>query len=329
MAVKPRAKFRTLRPYAIDKSLWDEIESLIKKRFKIHLYYPLLRAIKEPIRSIENAKDSALVKALKAGTITYSRGKFRGKFSAEISRELKSIFASWDVETKAYHLPKSALPDTIRTAIEVGDERHKLSIQRIEQELKKNLPVKITKSIDSSNIFASQLWKVDKDISDTLKGITVAPKLTKPERDQIAREWSGNMDKWIQNFSKKEIRSLRQKVKKSILAGNRYEALVDTIKESYGVTSNKAKFLARQESNLLLAKFAEAKYKTAGIEEYIWDCVAGSAAHPVRPSHKKLQGRTFRFDDPPVTTGPGEPERRNNPGEDFNCRCRARPKVKF
>ncbi len=330
MAAKPaRTKYRSLRPFSIDKSLWDKIEGLIKRQFRKLLYRPLLKALGEPLRSIENARDSALVKALKEGTITYSRGKFRGKFTAEISRELQNLFATWNSKTRAFHLSRKALPDNIKNAIAIGEERFQLSIDRMEKELKKNLPAKIAKSIDSSNIFATQLWKVDKDIYSTLKEITVSPMLSKSEREKISREWSNNMDKWIKDFSKEEIRSLRRKVKKSVLAGNRYESLIDTIKNSYGVTSNKAKFLARQESNLLLAKFAEAKYKASGIDEYEWQCVAGSPAHPVRPSHKKLNGKIFRFDEPPITTGPGEAERRNNPGEDFNCRCRARPIVRF
>jgi SPP1 gp7 family putative phage head morphogenesis protein len=99
------------------------------------------------------------------------------------------------------------------------------------------------------------------------------------------------------------------------------------IRESFGVTEKKAKFLARQETGLLMAKFKESRYTESGIHQYKWRCSAGSAKHPVRPSHKVLDGRVFRWDTPPITTAPDEPQRRNNPGEDFNCRCVAIPIV--
>lgn len=121
---------------------------------------------------------------------------------------------------------------------------------------------------------------------------------------------------------------LRKQVMAAAFRGNRYDALVKTIQRSYGVTVSKAKFLAHQETNLLMAKFKETRYTDAGIVEYRWRCVTGSKLHPVRPSHKALDGKIFRFDDPPITTPPSEAPRRNNPGEDYGCRCTAVPVVR-
>jgi SPP1 gp7 family putative phage head morphogenesis protein len=95
------------------------------------------------------------------------------------------------------------------------------------------------------------------------------------------------------------------------------------------VSANKAKFLARQETSLMTTKLKETRYREAGVNEYKWKTVAGSKLHPVRPSHKILEGRIFRWDDPPITTPPGEAVRRNNPGQDYNCRCFAQPIVRF
>lgn len=42
-----------------------------------------------------------------------------------------------------------------------------------------------------------------------------------------------------------------------------------------------------------------------------------------RPDHRKLNGKTFRWDDPPVVNGrTGE---RGHPGMDKHCRCWAEP----
>jgi SPP1 gp7 family putative phage head morphogenesis protein len=190
------------------------------------------------------------------------------------------------------------------------------------------LPEEITASVRVTDIFDAALLKVDKAFRGSVKDVAIAPTLSDVARRRIALEWQSNLERWIKDFADEEVEKLRQGIKENAFRGNRFESSVETIKRSFGVTERKAKFLARQETGLLMAKFKEARYTESGIHEYTWRCVAGSAAHPVRPSHKALDGKVFRFDTPPITTAPDEPTRRNNPGEDFNCRCHAVPRVK-
>jgi SPP1 gp7 family putative phage head morphogenesis protein len=158
------------------------------------------------------------------------------------------------------------------------------------------------------------------------KNILVMPRLTDSEREKIADEYTLNLTRYIQTFTEKEIVNLREKIEKNVMSGSRYESIIQSIKRSYGVSQNKAKFLARQETNLMMSSFKAARYQSAGVEEYIWTTVVGSKNHPVRPMHKALDGKIFRFDSPPITSQDGQ---RNNPGEDFGCRCTARPIVRF
>ena len=58
---------------------------------------------------------------------------------------------------------------------------------------------------------------------------------------------------------------------------------IGAIQKSYGVTANKAKFLARQETKLLTTTLKEVRYVDAGVTKYKWKSVTGTAAHPVRP----------------------------------------------
>jgi len=153
--------------------------------------------------------------------------------------------------------------------------------------------------------------------------------LTAQERAKIAGDWANNMDLYIQKFTEEQIKKLRKDIQQQVFKGNRRETMVKKIQDSYKVTANKAKFLARQETSLLMAKFKESRYTSAGVTHYKWRCVAGSKLHPVRPSHKRLDGKTFTWQDPPITTEADEPVRRNNPGQDYNCRCTAIPIVRF
>lgn len=329
-------KVKVLRPIKDDPYLFEKIEKRIKAVFRERLYFPLLRELQIKKEKVVNSK-KGLVEAMKEGRVTYSQGSFRGSFNSSISKELRSIGAIWDSKTSSFKIPLSKIPNDILFAISSSEVFFKEKITKIVRRLAHILPAEISDHVKTADIFDQTLWKADKDFKETLKGITVAPELTDDQRAKIAGEWQNNMNLWIKDFTEKEIVDLRTKIQDSILSGNRYESLVQTIKSSYGVTSRKAKFLARQETNLLLAKFKESRYTDAGVNEYIWGCVhmpkdkSPSQHTPgnVRYSHGVLEGKIFRWNNPPVTTAPGEPERRNNPGQDYNCRCFARPVVRF
>jgi SPP1 gp7 family putative phage head morphogenesis protein len=326
--MKLTAKGHELPPITIHLSEFEGLEKAIKDAFKEVLYKPIIKALGVSPSKLSNSKDdSALTAAIKAGRIFYQEGYFHGKYNSKISKELKAIGAKWDKRKKAFFLP-TKIPAKIQLAISFSEHEFQKSMEKVFIHFQQNLPEEISAKVHSEKFFDSALWKVNREIDNTLKSLAVFPKLPDEARKKIALEWRDNMDLWIKDFAVKEITSLRDTVSEHIAKGGRYEQLVRDIRESYGVTERKAKFLARQETNLLMSKFKEVRYQDAGVEEYVWYCVAGSPKHPVRPSHKVLQGKVFRWDDPPVTTMPGEPERRNNPGEDYNCRCYARPLVK-
>lgn len=321
-------KIVEIRPVKESTADYEAIEERIKEAFKKLLYYPLLEELERSRSVLTNASD-VLTEALQAGTITYSRGTFSGKFDSRISKELRKLGAKWDRSELTYKLTLADIPRDVREAISVSQIRFKEKLKRIDDRLARILPEEIAGSIKSADLFSSTLWKVDRAVGDSLKSITVAPKLTAEQRKRIADEWQGNLDLWIKDFTKEEIEKLRKSMRESTFAGNRYEAAIKTVQRSFQVTANKAKFLARQETNLLIAKFKETRYADSGVTEYKWGCVAGSKNHPVRPSHKILEGKIFSWDNPPVTTAPDEPVRKNNPGQDYNCRCFAKPIVRF
>jgi SPP1 gp7 family putative phage head morphogenesis protein len=326
---RARKKQVELKPVMVDPKAIAEIARRLKRAFVRELYAPLFKIMNEPIRSAENAKLTALTKALWSGRLSYSRGTFQGKLSADISRELKSIGATWDESKGAFVLPRSKAPDEIKYVSSRANELLKEKQRKIDTVLSQNIPAKIANMFDAEGIFAKELRKVDTDIRKSVKRITVTPKLSKDQEERISQNWRNNMDLYIKKFSKKEIRELRGEVMKSVFAGARREEISDAIRKSYGVSERKAKFLAHQETRLLLAEYKESKYERAGVTKYRWSCVAGSPAHPVRPSHKVLDRKIFEYKNPPITTAKGQPARRNNPGQDYNCRCHDIPIVEI
>lgn len=95
------------------------------------------------------------------------------------------------------------------------------------------------------------------------------------------------------------------------------KSLAQKIQEIGDVSAKRAKFIARDQTSKLVSAMNRERNLALGIEEYRWST---SKDERVRPSHAKLEGKKFRWDDPPAV---------GNPGEDFNCRCVPIPLLKF
>lgn len=304
---------------------FDRLEVELRELFRKEIYLPLLKELNLKPATVQNALDD-LVKAISSGRITFYRGNFKGRFSATTSRELKKLGATWDRKQGQWKVPLSQLPVDVRTAIGASSSRFDQMAHAIDQKLQKMLPGEIADKLKTERFFDATIFKTNKKIEDQLRGITVAPQLTDNARARIAREYTENLKLYVKKFTEEETLKLREQVRKSAFAGNRYENLVEMLQKSYAVSINKAKFLARQETSLLMSKFKESRYRDAGSQQYRWRCVVGSPKHPVRPYHKRLDGTLQDWSSPPIIDEQGH---RKHPGEDYNCRCVARPILKF
>lgn len=319
-----------LKPIRETSQEYDEIEKKIKDLFKREIYIPLIKEFSDNAKSLKNSKED-LNRALQSGRLTYSKGKFSGKLNATLTKELKALGAKWDKSEQCFSLPYPQLPIDLRGAISLSTASFNKKLEMVDRKLASVVPEELASKLKISKLFDQTLWKMDSQFQRSVGNITVAPKLTDQAAKRIAEDWQSNMEIWIKDFSVKEIENLRGDIRKSFFAGNRYESAIETIQKSYGVTARKAKFLARQETALLMTTFKEERYQDAGINEYKWRAVAGTPLHPVRPMHKELsdrskKGEIFRFDNPPVDDPNGS---RHNPGQNYNCRCVAVPVVRF
>ena len=304
---------------------YDKLEEVIAELFKQQIYLPLVAQLPSEEKILTNSVKK-LADAIKTGRLVFYRGEFKGKLSASLTRELKALGATWDRRQGVFKISLSNLPDDIKEAISVSQTRFEKVVAKIEKQLAEMVPEEIAEKLQATGIFDQTIWKIDSEIKKSLKGFVISPELSKADRVKIAREYNNNMKLYIKDWTEKEIKELRSRVAVNFDSGVRYEGLIKTIQESYDVSRRKAKFLARQETSLLMTKFKETRYLDAGVDEYKWVCVAGSTNHPVRPMHKRLDGKVFKWNNPPITDENGS---RNNPGQDFNCRCVARPIVRF
>lgn len=322
---------------------YEELEVAISRFFREVIYAPLVREIVAPGFVLENSRKprpvdfaatvrgrlsdmEVLKKALESGQVRFYRGSFTGSFSSKLSRALRSIGAEWDKKQGRFLIPHSELPQSIRPVIAASQSRFDRTVEKITERLSSVAPEVIAQHLDLSKYFDRTILKTNADISKTLSPFIIEPQLSATGRQRIAEEYSNTLHLPIQTFLRKETLELRDRILERSFAGYRYESLIGEIEKSYGVSQRKAKFLARQETNLLMAKFTQVRYQAVGSEEYIWGCVEGSAAHPVRHYHLLNKGKTFRWDRGAPINAKGE---RKNPKQDYNCRCFARPIIRF
>lgn len=323
-----KPKTAVLKPVDFPPELIERIDKYLAKFFKVNIYQPLMREVKN-YGTLKNSLPSndPLLRALQSGQVSYYRGYFTGKFNASVSKKLRSLGATWSSKNNgSYRLLSSKLPDDVKRAVMTAESSWLKQNDLFNRKLDKIAVSGIVDKIDLTALIAKSLYKLDADIEESFRGLVVAPKLSEENVKDIAENYTNNMKYYVQKFTDTEIEKLRTMTKENVFSGQRYEGLAKEIEKSYGVSQSKALFLAKQETHLLMAKFKESRYNEAGVDEYIWQTVIGSPNHPVRPMHQRLNGMTFSFKNPPIVNKKGD---RKNPGEDYNCRCKARPVVRF
>ena len=310
----------TLQPVPLKDSYWVSVKKNIDRIFYDLIYRQLRDGLKLEIE-IRNQETSAIVSAILSGKIYYSQGSFKGKFSSRISKEMDEMGAKFSRSQKAFVIPKDSIDPNVLGAMAVKDAR--------DQDLNdRALEILTAINVDAIGVnpFQKEIEKIMTDFDRRLKQTfrkgkkekkipTVGFKLTEDQKETLSKDWGENLTLYVKNFSNEEILSLREKVMENTSQGLRAENLEKIIMQSYGVSRRKAKFLARQETSLLVSKYRETNYTSLGLTRYVW---MTSHDERVRESHKVLNGKIFFFGEPPVINSNGD---RRGPGEDYGCRC--------
>jgi len=272
-------------------------------------------------KKIMNSK-AGLIAALKAGRVQYQDGFFVGEFNANVSRDLRSLGAK--KFEKGFKISLSELPQDVRGA--VADSANRMN--RIKKELEQYLN-EVDKKIEEQKKFGFSfmpgLDRVFLSLDEQFKKstadfITIDPEMTEGIARRLSEDYFDSVDYEITGWSQKKTASLRAKLEPMIFGGVRADTLAKTIQFEAGSAARRARFIARQETSLLVSKYREERYKEVGLNEYEWST---SNDERVRKSHKELNGKIFSWDKPPITNS--DTGEQNNPGEDYNCRCVAIP----
>lgn len=137
---------------------------------------------------------------------------------------------------------------------------------------------------------------------------------------KLLTQWVDENVSLIKTIPQESLDKMRNIVLEGFAKGDTTTNIVKQLQKTYGVDRRHAQLLARDQIAKLNGELTRQQQQDAGVREYTWSTSGDSR---VREGHARLNGKRFRWDDPPVVdpkTG-----RRAHPGEDYQCRCVALP----
>lgn len=330
----------TIDPIAYPKTWQRELARVIFEAYK-EIFRPLLEAIQNEESKKLNARESSEIeKALARGDLVYRNGWFVGKSSAKLSKEFKSLGATF--KDRRWFLPSSSQTSSLQKLI----KSQKSSIDRLSKEFdsafsKMSKTVKNTIDVMPVLEFGKKVAdKTSKEfISKVNEAISVQPKIRKEGLKEIIQDYTetrklpismdeevldSRVKKYSEKFAFEEIVDLRKTIEQMKLEGTNVADIKDFVMSRLKVSKERANFIGQQETQLFMSNIHKQQSKQAGANEYMW-ITQGDGL--VRESHRHLHGKTFSWDNPPIVdekTG-----RTGHPRQDFRCRCIARSIIKW
>lgn len=309
--------FKQLESYTklIQDKLFSELWQMV--------YKPMFKIARiEPIASND---DNPIKEALKGGAIYYENGGFksREKFSNKLSQALIKLGARYDRWEKSYKIAIEDLPKEIWESIKLSVQKAQQKLSEINQFLQyieMNLD-QIIETILFHDEVITVLDDVGNKIQKNVQRVNIIDfNFTQEQKEEIARNYTSNMQLYIKDFVQKRLPEMRRKVAQAVLEGYREIDVQNMLETEYGIMERKAKFLAQNETSIMLAQIKKVHYSAMGFDSFMWHTILDARE---RPEHRELNGKIFRFDNPPVIdkrTG-----QKGLPGETYNCRCDLTP----
>lgn len=165
----------------------------------------------------------------------------------------------------------------------IGNKINKFSGEILENQVKKMV---------GTTIFVSEPWLNDRMaafVKENVDLITKWPDALKTQAEEI--------------------------IMRGARTGTAPSEIESELRDRIDVVEGRYDMIARDQVNKFNGQLSRIRHEDLGITRYTWDT---SHDERVRPMHRELEGEVFSYDDPPITNPQGE---RNNPGEDYNCRC--------
>lgn len=149
-------------------------------------------------------------------------------------------------------------------------------------------------------------------------GLGVRDQLDRSDVGLVVRRRMADQVGLITSLPREAAERVHKLTLEGISESRRAADIAKEIMRSGEVTASRAMLIARTEVGRTSTELSRARAQSVGSTYFIWRTVGDS---DVRPSHRALNGRTFRWDDPPEC----DPGHHALPGAIWNCRCWPEP----
>lgn len=251
--------------------------------------------------------------------------RIRKGYNELIEPELKKLLEFEHVE-----VPDTSMDDSVTEKI--GRLFRKFRINYYGQEYQINSD---PKTIVFRGKVESQVEEDSKAIARFHKGrfdknaqfvIGVDPLKSEPWLKGYLQDWTMQNVGLIKEIPDFAIDSMEQLITRSVLRGDSATFLKNQVVNLLGVTDNRARLIARDQSNKLYGTLTELRSNFNGWDFYEWDDSNDVRVRTLENSsgysdHHRLNGKIYKFSEPPVTVFRGKRAgEKNNPGQDIRCR---------
>ncbi len=128
-------------------------------------------------------------------------------------------------------------------------------------------------------------------------GVQMARQLAETEIGVTVTQSLDAQVQLIKSLPRHAAEQAHEYVREAALKGQRASDIADRIMALGGITRRRAVLIARTEVGRVSGEMTKARAMTAGSDGYIW---RAAEDRDVRPSHKKMNGRFVKWNEPPT-----------------------------
>ncbi len=212
--------------------------------------------------------------------------------------------------------------------------RHELGA-RTDATFDEQLAAAFDKLVDAAGLDAFLARKAKMIVSKQasyMKRVTKLPP-AQMSTQQLIEDFRLANAKLITGLKDSQILKVTNVLRQAQSVGQRWEETAPAIRDSLGVGIDRARLIARDQTNKFSGTMQRLTQTGSGVEEYTWSTTKSAAVRGYPGgvntrkgghNHYALEGTRHRWDTPPVV---GPDGMRFHPGQDINCECTAIPVI--
>lgn len=154
------------------------------------------------------------------------------------------------------------------------------------------------------------------------EAFSIKPTIYTSERTKGVLEGAINQNvNLIKGLADDVLKNINTIVHEATVNGNGVQDIYNNLQTQHHLVERRAKLIAYDQTRKITSQLGNQRARDAGAEEFEW-LHSGKDAHP-RRLHQLLNGKIFRYDDPPVIQE--KPRIKGLPSQLINCKCQAIP----